>query len=269
MTIVNTLPGHLALLVEHGLFIGDLQTRHGLLGISNFALRDAHVVADNPDNRGGARDRGVEEGTLLDLDGEGLLGRVVELVERGGEVVDGVALGVEEFAEEGGHLGGAGRVGVGGPVLSCAVLLGVEAVFVVAVCGMAVGGGRVGVGKAGFLVGKGSLHGELVDDGQGEHEAHDSQGTSSHWLVGSGDCKEADETDLRQVDTSEELAQSLLVSLALGVDGGFVDVEEVVPISDVDKCESNTRKSQDKRSNARVCDSNDTKVSPLGELGAP
>ena len=116
---------------------------------------------------------------------------------------------------------------------------------------------------------QGKLERELEDNGDEEHEGHDGQWSGRLRVISRGDGKEADEANLGKVDTSEELTQSLLVCLTLGVEVGLVYVEEVVTESNVDERETNGSETEDKRSDSRVGNGNDTQVDPLGKLGAP
>ena len=83
VTVLNTIPADLTLLVKGGLLVSHDESGNNLLRVSDLALADAHVISHNPQHRRRASDRWVEESTLLDLDWQWLLRLVVELVERG------------------------------------------------------------------------------------------------------------------------------------------------------------------------------------------
>lgn len=183
--------------------------------------------------------------------------------------MDRILLGIEHLAQEHRHTCGLGcvaRRGIGG--VDLLAVLRVHAVLDMTL-EAAVGRGWVSVGKACLLMLQSELQGELEDDGEEEENTHDGQRTNSLDVIGGGDSKETDEADLREVNTSKQLAESLLIGLALGVQVGLVNVEEVVPESDVDESEADRRETEDERCDARVGDTNDSQVDPLGVLRSP
>jgi len=133
------------------------------------------------------------------------------------------------------------------------------------------GAGRRGVFvyDAGLVVDEGGAEREVEEDGGGEEDAFDGEGPCGGGMVAGGDGEEADEAALGEVDARDELAESALVGLALGVDVGFVAVEEVVAEGDVDQGEADGGEAEDKGRDARVAERDDAQVDPFGEFGAP
>ena len=82
-----------------------------------------------------------------------------------------------------------------------------------------------------------------------EVDDHQDQGAD-----GGVDSKQSDQTDDGEIDSSCCLLQSAWVDETLGVDSGIVDIQHVVPISQVDQINANGCKSQDQRCNDRIGD---------------
>lgn len=162
---------------------------------------------------------------------------MVELVEARGELGRGVAVGVDEVVEEAWDAGGlGGDVGARG---GRSFFLGGDGLGEALFEGGG-GGGGVSVCDAGFVVDEGLSEGEVADDGEGEEDAFDGEGSGGGGVVPGGDGEEADEAEFREVDTRDELAEGALVGFSAGVDVGLVAVEEVVAEGDVDEGEADS-----------------------------
>jgi len=89
----------------------------------------------------------------------------------------------------------------------------------------------------------------VVEDGKDEEEDHEDQRT---WGCRNGE--QANETDLSEVDSCEQLLECSWVYQALGVDLGVGDEEDVVSVCEVEEGHADGCEAEDQGCDAGVGD---------------
>ena len=108
---------------------------------------------------------------------------------------------------------------------------------------------------------EGTVQEHVEDSREDEEDYHQSQRSGCERAAGGSDGKEANETDLGQINTGGELLDGFGERAALGI--GLVRVlavNHVVAEGDVQQTKTNSSKAEDQGSNARV-DNNCKKIS--------
>lgn len=265
-------PSDLGILVDEGILVGDGNDA-GRVG--NLLATDAERVTGNPKERSLCVDGWVEVGIAL-----GLLGIGRNVVRARGipaqSSVVGVLIRAEELGQEVGLLLSGRRRGLSKTLLSLSGVNCTDTAVDVAnsivhreTMAHAISVGFIAILGAVFsqkklllvlkVLGKvvqkrlhGAIHGHMVQDGEDEKNDHQSQGTNGNLVIARGHGKQSDQTHNHEVATNSQVLKSTSVGTTLGVNVGVRDVQQVVPVGEVEQVKANCSKAQNERSNAGI-----------------
>lgn len=116
---------------------------------------------------------------------------------------------------------------------------------------------------------EGRVESTVVDDSEDKEENHENERTDGTLASTTANRKETDDANFRNVDTDEQMTESLGVDTSLGINLSVVDEEEIVAESEVEEIETDGGEEKDQWCDNGIADSNDKQVGVDWEKSSP